>query len=61
MILAQIAARVFNATRPQGVSAVSFQDFLLPRELWGSPAPAGGLTPEEMQMIGHVERRPTQT
>lgn len=58
MILAQIATRVFNATRPQGVSAVSFQDFLQPRDLWGSPAPSSGLTLEEMQMIGHIEQRP---
>lgn len=57
MLLARIAARIFNFTAAQGASAIPPADFLLPRDLWGaSPPPHGsGLTDEELQMIGQID------
>lgn len=67
LILARIGARVFNATRGQGQPAFESTEFLLPRDLWGSinpepagEAPGGGISPEEMLMIGHLDGRPSQ-
>lgn len=69
MILAQLMARVHNATRAQDASAVSFSDFLLPRDTWAvptepvpaaadPPVTAGGLTPEELRLIGCLDGAP---
>lgn len=55
MLLARIAARVFNATRSQGSPAVDPSDFLLPRDLWTRPL-ATGLTTGEQNLMAALHR-----
>lgn len=59
MLLARIAARIFNFTAPPGASAIPPADFLLPRDLWGAPPqpPGSGLTDEELQMLGKFDAK----